>query len=99
MAAIGCHSDWPIGGGHTVVVSEEGRLFTFGAGNEGQLGINAREFSMVPTEVSLAALGGDRVLIAAAGAYHSACCTEGGHVFTWGQGRWGMLGQGDETNR
>jgi len=24
-----------IGGGHTVVVSEEGRLFTFGAGNEG----------------------------------------------------------------
>ena len=96
MASCACHADWPIGGGHTAVVTEPGVLYTFGAGAEGQLGHRDRSAGSFPTALCI---HGERVLMAACGAYHSACCTDTGKVFTWGSGRWGTLGQGDESDR
>ena len=96
MAACACHADWPIGGGHTAVVTDPGVLYTFGAGAEGQLGHRDRSAGSFPKALCI---HGERVLMVACGAYHSACCTDSGKVFTWGSGRWGTLGQGDESDR
>ena len=58
-----------------------------------QLGHGDRQMRRAPRKV--AALNGERVLMAACGAYHTAACTDSGKVWTWGQGRWGLLGHGD----
>ena len=109
MAACGCHSDWPVGGGHTAVVTDVGGLFTFGAGTEGQCGHGAREHRLRPQRVAAATgdaavangeeptWGDESVLMAACGAYHTACCTDAGNVWTWGRAR--ALGLGDGNDR
>jgi len=58
-----------------------------------QLGHGDRQTSRAPRKVE--ALSGERILMAACGAYHTAACTDSGSVWTWGQGRWGILGHGD----
>ena len=82
-------------GGHTMVETEVGRLFTFGFGNFGQLGHGDRNDRDVPAE----RFRGARVVFAAAGGLHSGVVTSEGRVFTWGWGLYGKLGHGDEHDQ
>jgi len=83
---------------HSGAVSEEGVLWTWGAGGEAQLGHNSREHALVPTRISPATTPKhDRVVIFAAGYRHSAATTEDGTVLTWGERV--LLGHGDEEPR
>ncbi len=43
-------------------------------------------------------LAGRRVTSVSLGDHHSACVTSDGELFTWGWGKHGLLGHGDETN-
>ncbi len=89
------------------MVNDVGCLFTFGAGTEGQCGHGAREHRLRPQRVtagSAAVATGEEptwvdesVLMAACGAYHTACCTDAGRVWTWGRAR--ALGHGDGHDR
>eukprot|EP00536_Pseudo-nitzschia_multiseries_P017830 jgi/Psemu1/264537/estExt_Genewise1Plus.C_18540006 len=80
------------GGFHTAVVTEDGRLYTFGGGEHGQLGHNNRFNKVKPTLVQ--ALAGVFVSQIACGWSHSVALTNKGKIFTWGNGDHGKLGHG-----
>ena len=75
---------------HTAVVSDDGRIFVWGSGGLGQLGLGNNEGKPVPAEVggvlSDKRLTERRVVDLSCGAYHTAACTEDGRIFTWGLG-------------
>lgn len=72
------------GGMHTVCLTKEGSIFTFGCDDEGALGREATdENSFEPSEVPLPG----RVIQVTAGDSHSAALLEDGRVFAWGSFR------------
>ena len=83
MVSCGAH--------HTLAVSEDGSLWSWGKGDDGALGLNAREHRLLPTRVGGAEVFGSRVVLSAAGSckngqsgsFHSGCVTEDGAVWTW----------------
>lgn len=112
------------GGGHTAVVLEDDRLFTFGYSQYGQLGLGDRtdmcdpqQVYLVPPSIDAVPMGrggvvsapeaaaatvtGDPLPVAqvCCGRYHTIARTMSGLVFTWGGGKNGRLGHGDEKIR
>ena len=103
------------GGGHTAVVLEDDRLFTFGYSQYGQLGLGDRtdmcdpqqvylvppSIDAVPVIVGAEVVTGDPLPVAevCCGRYHTIARTKCGLVFTWGGGKNGRLGHGDEKIR
>jgi alpha-tubulin suppressor-like RCC1 family protein len=77
------------GGFHTAVVTEDGRLYTFGGGEHGQLGHNDRVNKVKPTFVQ--ALDGVFVSQITCGWSHSVALTSKGRIFTWGNGDHGKV--------
>ena len=86
------------GAGHTLVVTRAGRLYAFGRGDNGQLGLGDRNDRDVPVEVVPARFGGAFITQAAAGDAHSGAVTMGGAVWTWGSGLHGCLGHNGEQD-
>ena len=87
------------GGLHTVAVTEAGGVFTFGDGDDHQLGHGARGCQRTPLRVPAAGFHNERVVMAAAGNRHTVALSEAGHVFTWGFGMSGCLGHGDRRSK
>lgn len=87
-----------IGGGHALAVLEDGRVFSWGNNEAGQLGdgsISSRDMTSVPRAVVGAA--GARAV--AAGGLHSVALRPDGTVLTWGHNQFGQLGLGSaDTN-
>jgi len=71
-----------------MVWTEAGELFTFGRGEESQLGHGGEENERVPRLVE--ALVGKQVVGATAGGDHTAVWTEAGELFTFGLGEYGQ---------
>ena len=88
-----------VGSAHTVALSAEGQVYTWGWGFFGQLGHNDLVNQLVPRQVEPGRLGGEKVVFEAAGEDHTAAVTGGGRLYTWGTGVAGQLGHGDERNR
>jgi len=85
------------GGDYTAVWTDEGELYTFGSGNDGQLGHgghDGEENERVPRLVD--ALVGNKVAGASAGQLHTVMWTEAGELFTFGDGSYGQLGHGGQ---
>ena len=60
------------GAEHTAVLTEAGgRVLTFGAGENGQLGHGDWQRRMVPTQVPAAWFNDERIVMVAAGGWHS----------------------------
>ncbi|KAJ1631284.1 regulator of chromosome condensation 1/beta-lactamase-inhibitor protein II [Pavlovales sp. CCMP2436] len=82
---------------HSIVLDDEGRAWTFGAGRDGQLGHAARDASgaaLAPERV-LGALEALVVVGAAAGERHSLFLSSEGELFACGCADDGRLGLGD----
>jgi len=77
---------------HTLCVTEEGTLWTFGNGCDGVLGHNDANNRLLPTQVEAQYFGHAKIVSAAAGSdaaialSYSAVVTEHGHLYTWGSG-------------
>uniref|UniRef100_A0A7S1FVS7 BTB domain-containing protein n=1 Tax=Corethron hystrix TaxID=216773 RepID=A0A7S1FVS7_9STRA len=89
------------GSGHTVVLAEDGTVYTWGRGDDGRLGHGDAGWKYVPriAEDLLPGTGeGDDTCVEAVtcGSYHSAAVGEKGELYTWGGGMYGKLGHGDE---
>lgn len=77
------------GEAHTVVLTTEGKIFSFGWNEDGQLG------SQHPSnEVKIP----KKALKVSAGALFSGCLLENGDVLVWGSGEQGQLGLGNSIN-
>jgi alpha-tubulin suppressor-like RCC1 family protein len=92
-----------VGAAHTVALSEAGRVFTWGRGEDGRLGHNDRKNQLAPRQVEPGRFAppggpggqGERVVFVAAGVGHTAAVTAGGRLYTWGYGQFGQLGHCD----
>lgn len=83
------------GSGHTVVLTTDGEVFTWGRGDDGRLGHGDNGWKYVPRMTQ--SLAGQIVLQVTCGSYHTAAVTGNGDLYTWGGGMYGKLGHGDEA--
>jgi hypothetical protein len=86
-----------LGGSHTLIRTEDGRVYSFGDGSNGQLGHGDKEDRLTPTLIG-APLEGKFVVQVACGRNHSMALTREGSVYTWGYGANGRLGHGSEVD-
>ena len=83
---------------HTGIVTEAGDLLMCGLGQDGRLGLGDEDGRTTPTLVARAVFDGEAVLMVACGFAHTAVATEGGGVYTFGEGEYGRLGHRNESN-
>ncbi|KAL0271708.1 UNVERIFIED_CONTAM: hypothetical protein PYX00_008714 [Menopon gallinae] len=83
--------------GHTLALTENGRLYSWGDGDYGKLGHGNCTIQRSPRLVG-GALEGKIVKQVSAGYRHSAVVTEDGELYTWGEGEFGRLGHGDSNS-
>jgi len=82
------------GVGHTLALTADGAVWSWGDGNYGQLGHGDRQNQLLPKKVE--AFAGQHVVAVSAGDSHSLAITADGAVWSWCQGAWGQLGHGDK---
>ena len=89
------------GNTHTVALSEEGHVYTWGNGGCGQLGHDEvpRTGVRTPRKLDRGWFGGEEVVFVAAGGNHTVAVRAGGGLVTWGEGCFGKLGHDDTGNR
>jgi alpha-tubulin suppressor-like RCC1 family protein len=78
---------------HSLVLSEDGTVFSFGSDRFGQLGHgnnDSNRWISQPKRIEL--LKKETVIGIAAGDHHSLCYTDDGKVFAWGSNKNGQLG-------
>ncbi|XP_042557790.1 E3 ISG15--protein ligase HERC5 [Dipodomys spectabilis] len=86
------------GGSHTALLTQDGLLFTFGAGKYGQLGHNSTQNKLSPCLVT--ELHGHRVTQIVCGRWHTlAYVSDVGKVFSFGFGKEGQLGNDGKHNQ
>jgi alpha-tubulin suppressor-like RCC1 family protein len=85
------------GGAHSLVVTGSGTLYSFGGGECGKLG-HGDEVSVFQPKV-VSSLFGERITAISANDTHSVVADAKGAVYSFGFGRNGRLGHGDESNQ
>lgn len=90
---------WPMGvcqiatgEAHSAALTLDGRLFTWGRGRAGALGLGDFQNSKAPVQVQ--ALSGIKLKQITCGGDHTVAVTGTGEMFAWGQGKWGATGLG-----
>eukprot|EP00246_Nothoceros_aenigmaticus_P002684 TRINITY_DN13533_c0_g1_i1.p1 TRINITY_DN13533_c0_g1~~TRINITY_DN13533_c0_g1_i1.p1 ORF type:complete len:452 (-),score=54.98 TRINITY_DN13533_c0_g1_i1:408-1763(-) len=84
------------GAEHTAAVTESGKLYGWGWGRYGNLGLGDREDRLVPAEV--APVPGEKMDLVACGWRHTIAVAESGRVYTFGWSKYGQLGHGDHED-
>ncbi|XP_076999000.1 putative E3 ubiquitin-protein ligase HERC6 [Tamandua tetradactyla] len=80
---------------HSVAVCHKGRVFAWGAGSEGQLGIGEfKEICFTPKKIKT--LTDIKIIQVSCGHFHSLALSQDGRVFSWGKNSDGQLGLGKE---
>lgn len=88
---------------HSGCISNSGRVFMFGNNGNGRLGDGSTTNRTSPVEITssgaLNNLDSNDKIIQVLGSFSSACISEEGRVFTWGDGASGQLGDGTTTGK
>ncbi|GAB1604494.1 E3 ubiquitin-protein ligase HERC2-like [Argonauta hians] len=85
------------GGRHALALTVDGKVFSWGEGDDGKLGHGNRSRCIRLRPVL--ALKSKRVRDIACGSSHSAAIISNGDLYTWGLGEYGRLGHGDTTTQ
>ena len=90
------------GSEHTIVISSDGSLFTWGRNTYGELGngtSGSNAWKNVPVAVDMnGVLSGKTIIQVAGGHNHSIALASDGTLYTWGNNGFGQLGDGSNTN-
>ena len=81
---------------HSMCLSSKKKIFSWGTGLNGRLGLGTNEDVLSPTEIQM--LSNLRVIAISAGESHSAAITQTKKLYTWGNGSYGRLGTGFDTS-
>lgn len=81
------------GGKHAMAITLDGKIFSWGEGEDGKLGHGNRLTLEKPKLIDT--LKTKRIRDVACGSSHSAAITSQGELYTWGLGEYGRLGHGD----
>ena len=84
------------GGLHSLALTADGAVWSWGFGRYGQLGHGDGHNQLQPKKV--AAFADQRVNAVAAGVAHSLAITADGSIFAWGEGETGCLGSGEDQS-
>ncbi|CAG9311706.1 unnamed protein product [Blepharisma stoltei] len=89
------------GEAHTLALDSDGVIHIFGWAEDGQLGISPSELKdgMMTTEIKEIQSIKQKITKVSAGSIFSACLTESGEVYVWGNGEQGQLGLGNNIKR
>lgn len=85
------------GGGHTLILDTEGRIYSCGRNNKGQTGISDSELINVLTFRRLP-LDDKTIVDVCCGWDSSAALTKDGDLYLWGSNRYGQLGDDPSTH-
>ncbi|XP_053818592.1 protein RCC2 isoform X3 [Vidua chalybeata] len=81
---------------HSLLITAEGRLWSWGRNEKGQLGHGDTKRVEAPRPIE--ALGSEAIVAAACGRNHTLALTENGSVFAFGENKLGQLGLGNQTD-
>lgn len=85
---------------HSLYLDPDGQVWAWGLNTSGQLGNGSSVSSPDPVKVTMTgALAGVQVVQVAAGTHHSMALGADGHVYTWGSGATGSIGDGARADR
>ncbi|XP_042876756.1 E3 ubiquitin-protein ligase HERC2-like isoform X6 [Penaeus japonicus] len=85
------------GGRHAMALTVDGKIFSWGEGEDGKLGHGNRTSYDKPKLIE--SLKSKRIRDIACGSSHSAAITSSGELYCWGLGEYGRLGLGDTTTQ
>ncbi|XP_015429351.1 PREDICTED: LOW QUALITY PROTEIN: E3 ubiquitin-protein ligase HERC2 [Dufourea novaeangliae] len=85
------------GGKHALALTQDGKVFSWGEGEDGKLG-HGNCLSLDKPRL-IEALKSKRIRDIACGSGHSAAITSSGELYTWGLGEYGRLGHGDTSTQ
>ena len=90
-----------LGGSHSAALTSEGKVFTWGSNNRGQLGDGTSTQRMSPVNITerFNLNENESIMMISLGASHSAALTSLGRVYTWGSNVNGRLGDGTTIHR
>ncbi|KFK35120.1 hypothetical protein AALP_AA5G238800 [Arabis alpina] len=84
---------------HTVCVSSDGAVYSFGGNQFGQLGTGCDQAETLPKLLEAPNLENVNVKTISCGARHTAVIADEGRIFCWGWNKYGQLGLGDVIDR
>lgn len=85
------------GGKHAMALTLDGKVLSWGEGEDGKLGHGNRLTLDKPKLIET--LKSKRIRDIACGSSHSAAITSSGELYTWGLGEYGRLGHGDNCTQ
>lgn len=85
--------DISCGNYHTLALKEDGTVWAWGRGTEGQLGNGTYKNSVIPVQVT----GLKSIVEIKAGGYHSFARDSEGNLYSWGNNGYGQLGVGTSS--
>ncbi len=84
---------------HNLALCQDGSVVSWGANDKGQLGNGTTIDALLPVTVDMSGvLAGKRVIGIAGGSSHSLVLCDDGTLATWGENRYGQLGNDDTQN-
>ena len=88
------------GQGHSLALTDDGRVYTWGRNDTGQLGNNATTDAMLPVAVTVTGtpMSNKTIIEIASGARHSLAIDSSGKVYAWGYNGSGQLGNNSTVN-
>ncbi|MFI8631280.1 RCC1 domain-containing protein [Microbacterium sp. NPDC077663] len=82
------------GGYHTLARTDDGTVWVWGEGTNGQLGIGNLESTLEPRQIDPASFGNRSLTDISASLYNSVATATDGSIWTWGGNQQGQLGTG-----
>ncbi|EOD32345.1 hypothetical protein EMIHUDRAFT_631926 [Emiliania huxleyi CCMP1516] len=84
-------------GGHSLALTADGAVWSWGSGAWGRLGHGDQQHQLLPKKIE--AFAGQRIVAVSAGSDHSLALTADGALWSWGYGAFGRLGHGNEQRQ